>query len=193
MSIESVILSNHLILCCPLLLLSIFPSIRVFCNELALHIRWSKYWSFSHSVSSSNEYSELISFRTGWLVGYPCSPRDSQESCPALQLKASILWCSTFFMVQLSHLYVTTVKAIALTIRTIVGKMMSLLFNTLSTDRQHETTLSGKSKNLTLKKVALTHFSPSICSVSMNHSSGIFDILLESQQQGTTCLMHIHP
>ena len=96
-------------------------------------------------------------------------------------------------MVQLSHLYVTTGQTIALTIWTIVGKVMSLLFNTLSTDRQHKNILFGKSKNLTLKEVALTHFSPSTSSVSMNHSSGIFDIVLESEQHGTSCLMHMHP
>ena len=96
-------------------------------------------------------------------------------------------------MVQLSHPYMTTGKTIALTIWTIVGKVMSLLFNTLSTDRQHKNILSGKSKNLTLKEVALMHFSPSTSSVSMHHSSGIFDILLESEQHGTTCLMHMHP
>ena len=123
--------SSHLILCHPLLLLpSVFPSIRVFSNESGLHIRWPKYWSFSFSISPSSEYSELISFKDG-LVGSPCSPRDPQESSPTPQFKASILQCSAFFTIQLSHLYMTTGKTIALTRRTFVGKVMSLLFNTL--------------------------------------------------------------
>ena len=122
MSIESVMPSNHLILCHPLLLPSIFPSIRVFFNELALSIRWPKYWSFS--ISPSNEYSGLISFRIDWF-DIPCSPRDLQESFPTPQ-------CSTFFMVQLSHPYMTTGKTIAVTIQIFVGKVMSLLFNMLS-------------------------------------------------------------
>ena len=89
MSIESVMPSNHLILCCPPLLpTSIFPSIRVFFNESVLHVRWPKYWSFSFSISPSNEHSRLISFRMDWLTGYPCSPRDSQESSPTTQFKS---------------------------------------------------------------------------------------------------------
>ena len=131
MSIESVMPSNHLILCHPLLLLpSIFPSIRVFSNESVLHIRWPKYWSFSFSISPSNEYSGLISFRMDWLD--LLQSRDSQESSPTSQLKASILWCSAFFIVQLSHPFMTTGKTIALTRWTCVGKVMSLLFNMLS-------------------------------------------------------------
>ena len=132
MSIESVMPSNHLILCHPLLLLpSIFPSIRVFSNESALHIRWPKYWSFSFNISPSNERSGLISFRMDWLdllavQGTLKSLLQHHSS------KASILWCSAFFMVQLSHLYMTTGKTIALTRRTFVGKVMSLLFNMLS-------------------------------------------------------------
>ena len=132
MSIESVMLSNHLILCCPLLLLpSIFPSIRVFSNESVLHIRWPKYWSFSFSNSSSNEYSGLISFRIDWfdllaVQGILKSLLQYHSS------KASIPWCLAFFMVQLSHLYMTTGKTIALTLRTFVGKAISLLFNILS-------------------------------------------------------------
>ena len=127
MSIESVMPSNHLILCRPLLLLpSIFPSIRVFSNESALHIRWSKYWSFS--FSPSNEYSGLISFRMDWF-----DLLAAQETLNSLlqhhRSKVSIHWCSAFFIVQLSHLYMTTGKTIALTIWTFVGKVMSLLFN----------------------------------------------------------------
>ena len=109
MSIESMMLSNHLILCRPLLLLpSIFPSIRVFSNKSALCIKWPKYWSFSFSISPSNEYSDWFSL--DWLVWFPCSPGDSQESSPAPQFEASILWHSAFFMVQLSHPYMTTGK-----------------------------------------------------------------------------------
>ena len=132
MSIELMMPSNHLILCHPLRLLpSIFPSIRVFSNELALRIRWTKYWNFSFSISSSNEYSRLIFFRIDWLDLLAV-----QETLKSLfqhhSLKASILWHSAFLMVQLSHLYMTTGKAIALTIWTLVGQVMSLLFNTLS-------------------------------------------------------------
>ena len=132
MSIESAMPSNHLILCRPLLLLpSIFPSIRVFSNELALRIRWPKYWSFSFSISSFSEYSGLISFRIDWL-----DLLTAQGTLKSLlqhhNLKASILWCSAFFIVQLSHPYKTTGKTIALTIWTFVGKVMSLLFNMLS-------------------------------------------------------------
>ena len=131
MSTESVIQSNHLILCRPLLP-SIFPSIRVFSNESALHIRWTKYWSFSFSISPSNEYSGLISFRIDWWS--PCSPRDSLFTESLLQhhsSKASIFQCSAFFMVQPSHPYMTRGKTKTLTIRTFVSKVMSLLFNML--------------------------------------------------------------
>ena len=132
MSIESVMPSNHLIFCRPLLLPpSIFPSIRVFSNESALHIRWPKYWSFSFNVSPSSEYSGLISLRTDWLdllavQGTLKSLLQHHSS------KASILWCSAFFIVQLSHPYMTTGKTIALIRQTFVGKITSLHFNTLS-------------------------------------------------------------
>ena len=132
MSIESVMSSNHLILCRPLLLSpSIFPSIRVFSNESALHIRWPKYWSFNFSISPSNEYSGLISFRMDWLdllaiQGTLKSLLQHHRS------KASILRCSAFLIVQLSNPYMTTGKTIALTRQTFVGKVMSLLFNMLS-------------------------------------------------------------
>ena len=124
--------SNHLILCRPLVLLpSIFPSIRVFSKESVLHIRWPKYWSFSFSISPSNEYSGLISFRMEWL-----DLLEVQETLKSLcqhhSSKASILWHSAFFTVQLSHPYMTTGKTIALTRWTFVGKVMSLLFNMLS-------------------------------------------------------------
>ena len=121
MSIESVITSNHPILCCPLLLLpSIFPSIRVFSNELALRIRWPKYWSFSFSISPSNEYSGLSSFSSDWF-DFLAVQRTLKNLLQHHGLKASGFWHSAFFMVQLSHLYITTEKTIALTIQTFVG------------------------------------------------------------------------
>ena len=132
MSFESVMPSNHLILCHPLLLLpSIFPSIRVFSSELALHIRWPKYWSFSFSISPSNEYSGLISFKIDWfdLLAVQGTLKSLLQRHNS---KASTLQCSIFFIVQLSHPYMTTGKAIALTIQNFVGKVESLLFNTLS-------------------------------------------------------------
>ena len=127
MSIESVMPSNHLILCHPLLLPpSIFPSIRVLSNDSVLHIRWPKYWSFSFSISPSNKYSGLISFRMDWLDLLAV-----QGTLKSLfqyhSSKASILWHSAFLIVQLSHPYVTTGKTIALTRWTFVGKVMSLL------------------------------------------------------------------
>ena len=132
MSIEVVIPSNHVILRRPLLLLpSIFPSITVFSNELALRIRWPKNWSFSFSINPSNEYSGLISFRIDWFDLLAV-----QETLKSLlqhhSLKASVLWCSAFLMVQLSHTYKTTGKTIALTRWTFVSKVISLLFNMLS-------------------------------------------------------------
>ena len=132
MSIEAVMPCNHLMLCRPLLLLpSIFPSTRLFSSESALHIRWPKYWRPSFSISPSNEYSGLISFRMDWLdllavQGTLKSLLQHHSS------KASIFWCSAFFMVQLSHSYMTTEKTIALTVWIFVGKVISLLFNMLS-------------------------------------------------------------
>ncbi|XDA72614.1 hypothetical protein R6Z07M_002884 [Ovis aries] len=132
MSIESVMPSNHLILCHPLFLLSsVFPSIRVFSNESVLHIRWPKYWSFSFSISPFNEYSGLLSFRIDWF-----NLLAVQETLKSLlqhhSSKASILWHSAFFIVQLSYPYMTTGKTIALTRQTFVGKVMCLLLNMLS-------------------------------------------------------------
>ena len=129
MSIESVMPSDHLILCHPRLLLpSIFPSIRIFSNEPSLHIRWPKYWSLASFPS--NEYSGLISFRIDWF-----DLLDVQGTLKSLlqhhNSKASVLWHSAFFMVQLSHLYMTTGKTIALAICTFVSKVISLLFNML--------------------------------------------------------------
>ena len=132
MSIESVTPSNYLILCCSLLLLpSIFPSIRVFSNESALHIRWPKYWSFSFSISPSNEHSGLISFRMD-LLDLLAVQGTLKSLLQHHHSKASILWRSAFFTVQLSHPYMTTGKTIALTRRAFVGKVMSLLLNMLS-------------------------------------------------------------
>ena len=132
MSVESVMLSNHLILCHPLLLPpSIFSSIRVFSNESALHIRWPKYWSSSFNISPSNEHSGLISFRVDWL-DLLAAQGTLESLLQHHSSKASIFRCSAFFTVQLSHPYKTTGKTIALTRRTFVGKVMSLLFNMLS-------------------------------------------------------------
>ena len=130
-SIKLVLPSNHLILCRPLLLLlSIFPSIRVFSNESILRIRWSKYWSFDFSISLSNEYSGLISFRMDWFALLAV-----QGTLKSLlhhhSSKASVLQCSAFFIVQLLQQYMTTGKTVALTRWTYVGKVMSLLFNML--------------------------------------------------------------
>ena len=131
MFIDLVMPSNHLILCCPLFLLpSIFGSIRVFSNESVLRIRWPKYWSFSFNISPSNEHSRLISFRIDWF------DLEVQGTLKYLlqhhSSRASFLWHSAFFMVQLSHPFMTTGKTIALTRRIFVGKVMSLLFNMLS-------------------------------------------------------------
>ena len=167
--------SNHLLLCHPLLLLpSIFPSNRVFSKESVLHIRWPKYWSFSFSISLSNEYSGLISFQMAWLdllavQGTLKSILQHHSS------KASILQCSAFFIVQLSHPYMTTGKTIALTRQTFVGKVMCLFFNMLSrlaiaflprsqrllTSRmQSPSTVILESKKI--KSVTVFIFSPSI-------------------------------
>ena len=132
MFIKLVMPSNHLILCCPLLLLpSIFPSIRVFSKESAIYIRWPKYWSFSFNIGPSNEHSGLMIFRMDWLnllavQGTPKSLLQHHSS------KASILWCSAFFTIQLSHPYMTTGKTIALTRWAFIDRVMSLLFNMLS-------------------------------------------------------------
>ena len=136
--------SNPLILCRPLLLPSIFPSIRVFSNSSAFHFRWPKYWNFSFSTSPSNGYSGLISFRIDWL-----DLLAGQGTVKSLlqhhSLKASIFWCSTFFAVQLLHPYRTTEKTIALTIWTSVSKVISLLFNRLS---RFVISLRSRSKHL---------------------------------------------
>ena len=153
MSIESVMLYSHLILYRPCLLLpSIFPRIRVFSNESALCIRWPKYWSFSLNISPSNEHPGLISFRMDWLDFL--AVRGILESL--LQhhsSKASILWCSAFFIVQLSHPYMTIGKTTALTRQTFVGKVMSLLFNMLS---RLAITVPPRSKRLLISLLQLS-------------------------------------
>jgi len=176
MSIESVMPSNHLILCHPLLLPpSVFPIIRVFSNKSVLHMRWPQYWSFSFSISPSNEYLGLISFRMDWLdllavQGTLKSLLQHHSS------KASILWHSAFFIVQLSHPYMTTGKTIALLRRTFIGKVISLLFNMLS---RLVITFLPRSKHLLIswlqspstvileppkiKSVTVSIVSPSIC------------------------------
>ena len=132
MSIQSVMPSSHLILCRPLLLLlPIPPSIRVFSSESVLRIRWPKYWSFSFNISHSNEHPGLISFRMDWL-DLPAVQGTLKSLLQHHSSKASTLQCSAFFTVQLSHAYMTTEKTIALTRRSFVGKVMSLLFNMLS-------------------------------------------------------------
>ena len=131
MSIESVMPSNHLILCHPLLLPSIFPRIRVFSNESVLRIRWPKYWNFSFSIGSSNEYSGMIYFRIDWfdLLAIQGTLKSFFQHHSS---KMPILWCSAFFIVQFSYPYMTSGKTIALTRWTFAGKVTSLLFNMLS-------------------------------------------------------------
>ena len=178
--------SSHLILCHPLLFLpSIFSSIRVFSNESLLHITWPEYWSFSFNISPSNEYSGLISFRMDWL--HPLADHGTLKSL--LQhhsSKVSIFRCSAFFIVQLSHPYLTTGKTIALTRRTFVGKVMSLLFNMLS---RLVITFLPRSKRLLIswlrspfvvileppkiKSVTVSSVSPSICHEVMGQDAMI--------------------
>ena len=174
--------SNHLILCRSLLLPpSLFPSIRVFSNESVLHIRWPKYWSFS--ISPSNDYLGLISFRVDWLDLLAV-----QETLKSLlqhhSLKASILWRSAFFIVQLSYLYMTTGKTIALTRWTLIGKVMSLLFNVLSrlvitflprNKRLFSSWLQSPSAVISEpKKIKSATVSPSICRKVMGPDAMIF-------------------
>ena len=145
MSIEWVMPSNHLILCRLLLLLpSIFPNIRVFSNELAVCIRWPKYWSFSFNIRPSNEHPKLVSFRMAWMALLAVQGT-LKNLLQHHRSKTSILWCSAFFIVQLSHPNMTTGKTVALTRWTFVGKVMSLLLNMLST---LVTTLLPRSKRL---------------------------------------------
>ena len=167
--------SNYLILCRPLLLLpSIFPSIRVFSNESVLHIRWPKYWSFSFSISPSNEYLGLISFRMDWL-----DPLAVQGTLKSLlqhhSSKASILRHSAFFIVQFSHPYMPTGKTIALARRTFVGKVMSLLFNVLS---RLVITFLPRSKRLLISWLQ----SPSAVILEPPNSLSLFPAILGGQK-----------
>ena len=186
MSIESVMPSNLLILCHPLLLLSTFTIIRVFSNESVLCIRWPKYWSFSFSISLSNEYSGLISFRIDWF-DLPEVQGTLKSLLQHHSSKASVLRCSAFFMVQLLHPYITTGKTIALTRWTFVDKVMSLLFNMLS---RSVTDFLPRSKHLLnswlqspsarileprkIKSPTLSIVSPSICHEVMGLDAMIF-------------------
>ena len=204
MSIELVMPSNHLILCHPLLLLpTIFPNIRVFFNESVLHIRWPKYWSFSFNISLSNDYLGLISCRTDWLDLLAV-----QGSLKSLlqhhSSKASIIWHSDFFIVQLSHPYMTTGKTIALTRRTFVSKVMSLIFNILS---RLVTVFLPRSKCLLIswlqspsavilelkkiKSVTVSIISPSICHEVMGPDVIILVFWMLSFKQ-FTLLFHFH-
>ena len=187
MYIQSVMLSNHLILCLSFLLPpSIFRSIRVFSNESVLHIRWPKYWSFNFNMSPSNEYSGLISFRMDWLdlLAIQGTLRSLLQHHSS---KASILWPSALFIVQLSHPYMTTGKTIALTRQTFVGKVMSLLFNILSrlivtflqrtkhfliTWLQSSSAVILESKEI--KPVTVSTVSPTICHKEMGPDAMIF-------------------
>ena len=175
MSIELMIPSNHFILCCLLLLPSIFPSIRVFSSESALHITWPEYWKFSCSISPSNEYSGLVSFRIDWF-DLPAVQGTLRSLFHHHSSKPSILQGSAFFMAKLLHSYMTTGKTIALTIWTLFGKVMSLLFNMLSRFviafllktkcllilwQQSPSTVIFEPKKI--KSVTVSTFSPSIC------------------------------
>ena len=176
MSIMSVMPSNHLILYHPLLLLtSVFPSIRVFSNELVLRIRWQKYWSFSFSISPSNKHPGLISFRMD-LLDLVAIPGTLKSLLQHHSSKASVLQCSAFFIVQLSHPYMSTGKTIALTRWTFVGKVVSLLFNMLSrlvitflprSNRPLISWLQSPSEVILeppkIKSVTVSIVSPSIC------------------------------
>ena len=193
MSIQLVMPTNHLILCRPLLLLpSIFPSIRVFSNESALHISWPKYWSVSFNISPSNEYSGLISFRINWfdLLAVQGTLKSFLQHHSS---KALILWHSAFFVVQLSHPYMITGKTIALTRQTFVSKVMSLLFNSLP---RFVIAFLPRSKHLfiswlqspsavilepkKIKSVTISSFSPSICHEVMGPDAMIFIFLMLS-------------
>ena len=171
-SIELVIPSNHLILSHPLLLPSIFSSIRVVSSESVFCIRWPKYWSFRVSISPSNKYSGLISFRIAWF-DLPAVQGTLKSLLQHHSSKASILRCSAFFIVQLSHLYVTTRKPIALTIQTFVGKVMCLLFKMLS---RLVILFFPRSKRHEISHCF--HFSPSICREVMGPVATILGFLM---------------
>ena len=184
MSIESVMSSNHFMLCCPLLLLpAIRPSIRVFSNESVLCIRWPKYWSFSFSISPSEEYSGLISFRIDWfdLLSVQGTLKSLLQHHHS---KASILRCSAFSRVQLSHPSMTTGKAIVLTRWTFVGKGMSLLFNVLS---RLVTTFLPRSKLLLIS--CCTQYASKFGKLSSGHRTGKGQFSFQSH--GRTMLKNV--
>ena len=159
MSIKSVIPFNHLILCHPLFLQpSIFPSIRVFSNESVLRIRWPKYWSFSFSISPSNEYSGLISFRIDWF-DFLAVQGSLKNLLQHHSSKASILQCSAFFMVRLSHPYMTIGKTIALTRRTFVGRAMSLLLNCVEDSQTWRVPWTARRSNQSILKEVSPEYS----------------------------------
>ena len=204
MSVESVMPSNHLILCRPLLLPpSVFTSIRVFSNELAPHISWPKHWSFSFSINPSNEYSGLISFRTDWfdLLAVQGTLKSLLQHHSS---KASILRCSAFLIVQLSDPYMTSGNAIALTRQTFVGKVMSLLFNRLS---RLVITFLPRSKHLLIswlqsptavileppkiKSATVSTVSPSICHEVMGPDAMVFVFWMLSLSQLLTLLFSV--
>ena len=197
--------SNHLILCHPLLLLpSIFLSIRVFSNESALHLRWPKYWSFSFSISPSNEHPRLISFRMDWL-DLLAVQGTLKSLLQHYSLKASVLQCSAFFIVQLSHPYMTTGKTTVLTRQTFVGKVMSLLFNMLS---RLVTTFLPRSKHILIswlqspsavilepqkiKSVTVSIVPPSICHEVMGPGAMILVFWMLSFQPTFSFSFHFH-
>ena len=205
MSKELVMPSNHLILCCPLLLPpSIFPSIRVFSSESVLHIRWPKYWSFNFSTSLSNEYSGLISFRMDWLdlLAFQGTLKSLLQHHSS---EASTLQCSVFIIVQLSHLHMTTGKTIALTRWTFIGKVMSLLFNVLS---RLVIAFLPRSKCLLIswlqsppavilepkkmKSVTVSTVSPSICHEVMGPDAMILVFWMLSFKPTFHALFHFH-
>ena len=205
MSTESVLPSSHLILCPPLLLLpSIFPNIRVFSDESVLHIRWPKCWSFSFNISPSNEHPGLMSFRMDWL-DLLAVQGNLKSLLQHHSSKASILWCSAFFTVQLSHPYMTTGTTIALTRQTFVGKLMSLLFNMLS---RLVITFLPRSKHLLIswlqsppavilkprkiKSATVSTVSPSICHEVMGLDAMILvSWMLSFKPTFSTLLFHL--
>ena len=204
MSIESVMPSNYLILCRPLLLPSIFPSIRVFFNESALCIRWPKYWSFSFNISPSNEHPGLISFRMDWfdLLAVQGTLKSLLQHHSS---KASVLLHSAFFIIQLSHPYMITGKTIALTRWTFVGKVMSLLFNMPS---RWVTAFLPRIKRLLIswlplpsavilepkkiKSVTVAIVSPSICHEVMGPDAIIFVFWMLSFKPAFSLFFHFH-
>ena len=201
MSFDSVMPSNYLILCWPLLLLSVFPRIRIFSNKSALHIRWPEYWNISFSTSPSKEYSGFISFRTDWfdLLAFQGTLKCLLQHHSS---KASILWQSAFFMVQLSHPYTTTRKTIALIIWTFVSKVIFLFFNTVyachSFPSKKEASFNFMAaltfhSDFQKNSVTASTFSPSICHKVMGPDAMSLSLLnVEFQASFFGLLFHSH-